>query len=221
MLHRRADQGWIEVICGSMFSGKTEELIRRLRRAQIAKQKIQVFKPVIDDRYGIQRVRDMDEMATALILFAEWPRVGPGGLVTLHDSGGERQLMVDLADETGVPLTELGADAVAELENTLDPELPAINPLDAWSRGGPDSADQMADSLAAMMKDPGAAIGAVRTSALMIGDSGFLQLFFGVSNRCNFRPCIDNSWNQQIIDMWLLSSKCLCHKYTFFLRLVC
>lgn len=43
--------GWIEVICGSMFSGKTEELIRRVRRAEYAKQKIQVFKPLIDDRY--------------------------------------------------------------------------------------------------------------------------------------------------------------------------
>ena len=44
--------GWIEVICGPMFSGKTEELIRRLRRAQIARQKVQVFKPVIDVRYA-------------------------------------------------------------------------------------------------------------------------------------------------------------------------
>jgi thymidine kinase len=44
--------GWIEVICGSMFSGKTEELIRRLRRAQIARQRIQVFKPAIDVRYA-------------------------------------------------------------------------------------------------------------------------------------------------------------------------
>jgi thymidine kinase len=43
--------GWIEVITGSMFSGKTEELIRRIRRAVIAKQKVQVFKPIIDDRY--------------------------------------------------------------------------------------------------------------------------------------------------------------------------
>lgn len=46
----------LEIICGSMFSGKTEELIRRLRRAEIAKQKIQVFKPKLDDRYGVQRV---------------------------------------------------------------------------------------------------------------------------------------------------------------------
>lgn len=44
--------GWIEVICGSMFSGKTEELIRRLRRAQIARQHVQVFKPAIDQRYN-------------------------------------------------------------------------------------------------------------------------------------------------------------------------
>lgn len=44
--------GWIEVICGSMFSGKTEELIRRLRRALIAKQKVAIFKPLIDVRYS-------------------------------------------------------------------------------------------------------------------------------------------------------------------------
>ncbi|WKW46955.1 thymidine kinase [Myroides sp. JBRI-B21084] len=43
--------GWIEVICGSMFSGKTEELIRRLRRAQFAKQRVEIFKPTIDTRY--------------------------------------------------------------------------------------------------------------------------------------------------------------------------
>jgi thymidine kinase len=48
--------GWIEVICGSMFSGKSEELIRRVRRAEIAKQKVQVFKPGIDDRYSSANV---------------------------------------------------------------------------------------------------------------------------------------------------------------------
>jgi len=48
--------GWIEVICGSMFSGKTEELIRRVRRATIARQTVQVFKPAIDSRYTLQRV---------------------------------------------------------------------------------------------------------------------------------------------------------------------
>ena len=48
--------GWIEVICGSMFSGKTEELIRRLKRAQFAKQKVEIFKPSIDTRYNEEMV---------------------------------------------------------------------------------------------------------------------------------------------------------------------
>jgi thymidine kinase len=49
--------GSIEVVCGSMFSGKTEELIRRLRRATIARQKVQVFKPAIDNRYTVEKVK--------------------------------------------------------------------------------------------------------------------------------------------------------------------
>lgn len=48
---RNIKNGWIEVICGSMFSGKTEELIRRLKRAKIAKQKVEIFKPSVDVRY--------------------------------------------------------------------------------------------------------------------------------------------------------------------------
>jgi thymidine kinase len=48
--------GWIEVVCGSMFSGKTEEMIRRIRRARIAKQHVQVFKPALDDRYHAEQV---------------------------------------------------------------------------------------------------------------------------------------------------------------------
>jgi thymidine kinase len=48
--------GWIEIVCGSMFSGKTEELIRRVRRARIAKQQVQVFKPALDRRYHAEQV---------------------------------------------------------------------------------------------------------------------------------------------------------------------
>ena len=54
--------GWIEVITGSMFSGKSEELIRRLRRAQIARQKVQIFKPRFDDRYGQDHIVSHSEM---------------------------------------------------------------------------------------------------------------------------------------------------------------
>lgn len=52
--------GWVEVVCGSMFSGKTEELIRRVRRAKIARQKVQVFKPSIDTRYSEREVTSHD-----------------------------------------------------------------------------------------------------------------------------------------------------------------
>ena len=55
--------GWIEVICGSMFSGKTEELIRRMRRAQFAKQRVEIFKPQIDTRYSDDEVVSHDDNA--------------------------------------------------------------------------------------------------------------------------------------------------------------
>ncbi|MGY5352400.1 thymidine kinase [Wenyingzhuangia sp. IMCC45533] len=60
-VNRKEQFGWIEVICGSMFSGKTEELIRRLKRAQIAKQRIEIFKPDIDHRYDDEYVVSHDE----------------------------------------------------------------------------------------------------------------------------------------------------------------
>ena len=113
------------------------------------------------DHYGVQRVRDMEELATTLILFAGFNPVGKGGLVSLHDSGGERQLMVDLADNEHVPLTELAQKSVSELEKVLDPELPAVNPLDGWSRGGTNADEQMTRCLTILMQDPGAAIGAL------------------------------------------------------------
>jgi thymidine kinase len=58
----RRSAGWIEVIAGSMFSGKSEELIRRLRRAKIARQKVQVFKPEIDERYSRDHIVSHSEM---------------------------------------------------------------------------------------------------------------------------------------------------------------
>ena len=58
----RAGAGWIEVVAGSMFSGKSEELIRRLRRAQIAKRKVQIFKPKLDNRYGDDHITSHSAM---------------------------------------------------------------------------------------------------------------------------------------------------------------
>ena len=61
------DTGWIEVICGSMFSGKTEELIRRLNRARIARQPVQCFKHQMDDRYDADRIVSHDRTALTAV----------------------------------------------------------------------------------------------------------------------------------------------------------
>ena len=60
-VNQKEQFGWIEVICGSMFSGKTEELIRRLKRAKFARQKVEIFKPAIDVRYDDEKVISHDE----------------------------------------------------------------------------------------------------------------------------------------------------------------
>jgi thymidine kinase len=62
LAHQRGNLGWIEVICGSMFSGKSEELIRRLRRAQIARQRVQIFKPKIDTRFSDDHISSHSDM---------------------------------------------------------------------------------------------------------------------------------------------------------------
>jgi acyl-CoA synthetase (NDP forming) len=113
------------------------------------------------DRYGVQRVQDMDELATAMIMFAQPHPVASGGLVSIHDSGGERQLAIDLAHDMDVALAEIEPETEARLEELLDPGLPPVNPLDAWSAGGPDADRIMEDCLATLMSDPNAALGAV------------------------------------------------------------
>ncbi|MBE2186868.1 MAG: thymidine kinase [Rhodothermales bacterium] len=61
VLNHAPGTGWIEVVCGSMFSGKTEELIRRLKRARIARQRVEIFKPAVDTRYAEADVVSHDE----------------------------------------------------------------------------------------------------------------------------------------------------------------
>jgi len=89
MLFQQPRGGWIELICGSMFSGKTEELIRRVRRAEIARQRVQVFKPNLDDRYAVTRVASHDGLqfeAVAIETAAEILEKG-GALVTEYPYG--------------------------------------------------------------------------------------------------------------------------------------
>ncbi len=113
------------------------------------------------DRYGVQRVDDMAQLATALIMFAQPNPVGSGGLVTLHDSGGERQLAIDLAQQLAVSLVDLAEPTVSALEKILDPGLPALNPLDAWGGGGAGAGKVMEQCFTLLMQDSGTALGAV------------------------------------------------------------
>ena len=95
------DAGRIEVICGSMFCGKTEELIRRVRRAIIARQTIKVFKPQIDDRYGIQNITSHTGQSVEAI-----PVASSSEILELAD-GGTTVVAIDEAQFFDLGLVEV------------------------------------------------------------------------------------------------------------------
>lgn len=110
--------GWIEIIAGGMFSGKSEELIRRLRRSVIARQRVQVFKPIIDDRFATDEVVSRDDRrlkATAVATSAELlSRVEIGIQVVGIDEiqffdGGVVDVCMQLAD-AGIRVIAAGLD---------------------------------------------------------------------------------------------------------------
>ncbi|HJM70719.1 MAG TPA: acetate--CoA ligase family protein [Gammaproteobacteria bacterium] len=113
------------------------------------------------DKYGIQRVSDMDELATTLIMFDQPHALANGNMVSMHDSGGERQLIIDIADRQGVEFAELDEATTQKLEEILDPGLPPVNPLDAWGKGLGDADQIMIDSMIAMLSDSNASMGAI------------------------------------------------------------
>jgi thymidine kinase len=96
--------GWIEVICGSMFSGKTEELIRRLKRARIARQKVEIFKPEIDTRYDDVNVVSHDENAI---------------LSTPVQSASQILLLTNNVDVVGIDEAQFFDDELPSVCNTL------------------------------------------------------------------------------------------------------
>jgi acyl-CoA synthetase (NDP forming) len=87
------------------------------------------------EAHGVLRVDSMDEMADTLELLASPRRAAPGGIATVHDSGGERVLLIDAADRARVPLAEIGATTRDRLAKVLDPGLEPVNPVDAWGTG--------------------------------------------------------------------------------------
>lgn len=98
--------GWIEVVCGCMFSGKTEELIRRMKRAHIARQKVQIFKPAIDTRYGEDCVatHDAARLASTPVASAE--------MIFAHLEDSTRVVGIDEAQFFGDEIVDV-ADRLA------------------------------------------------------------------------------------------------------------
>jgi acyl-CoA synthetase (NDP forming) len=111
-------------------------------------------------RHGVVEVEDLDEFANALLLFAQPRRLASGGLATMHDSGGERELLVDLAAAEGVPFAKIGSATTERLARRLDYGLEPINPLDAWGTGH-DYQGIFADCMTALLADPDTALGAL------------------------------------------------------------
>ena len=112
------------------------------------------------ERYGVVEVDTLDEFANALLLFGHTRRVAKGGLASMHDSGGERELLVDRAVAKGVPFARINAGTTDKLAARLDYGLEPINPLDAWGTGH-DYEGIFADCMTALVDDPDTAVGAL------------------------------------------------------------
>jgi len=108
------------------------------------------------DAYGVSRVESLDEMADTLALFVAGRRAGPGGLASVHDSGGERALLVDAAAALGVPFAEISDETSARIAALLDPGLPPVNPLDFWGTGK-DAHEIVTGCVRALLQDPAVA----------------------------------------------------------------
>ncbi len=87
------------------------------------------------ERYGVLSVKSLDELAASALLLSDRRRPSKGGLAAILDSGGERELLIDLAEDTGVPFSQISDETTAVLESHLDHGLEPINPLDAWGTG--------------------------------------------------------------------------------------
>jgi acetate---CoA ligase (ADP-forming) len=105
------------------------------------------------EAHGVIRVETLDELADTLELLAAGRRAGPGGLASIHDSGGERAHIVDVAARVGVRFADISDESRDRLAAHLDPGLPAVNPLDAWGTGR-DYEGVFADCMRALLDDP-------------------------------------------------------------------
>ena len=123
--------------------------------------------------YGVIRVANLDEMVDTLELLGTGRRASSGGLSAIHDSGGERAHLIDVAAEVGTPFAEISAATVERMAEALDPGLPAVNPLDAWGTGH-DSEQIFVECMRALLDDGNtAALALVMDLADEMHDEGF------------------------------------------------
>jgi len=119
------------------------------------------------DRYGVTRVRTLAEMVETLELITSGRRARPGGLATVHDSGGERAHLIDVAADVQVDLAPISDNTRRRLERVLEPGLPPVNPLDAWGTGN-DFETIFFKCMQALAEDP--AIGALALVVDLAGE---------------------------------------------------
>jgi acyl-CoA synthetase (NDP forming) len=105
------------------------------------------------DAHGVIRVESLEELFETLELLGAGRQAAPGGLATLHDSGGERAHLIDVAATVGTPLAQISERTCDRLAAVLDPGLPAVNPLDAWGTGA-DYERVFLECLDALANDP-------------------------------------------------------------------
>jgi len=110
------------------------------------------------DRHGVVRVETLDELACTLLLLSTGRRAAKGALVSIHDSGGECEMFIDLADRAGVPFATLAESTRQAVAARLEPGLVATNPLDAWGTGT-DFGESFEACFRALVADEGAALG--------------------------------------------------------------
>jgi acyl-CoA synthetase (NDP forming) len=131
------------------------------------------------DAHGVLRVATLDEMADAMELFSCPRRVTRGsGIASIHDSGGERALFVDVAGDVGIPFAQISELTTAAIQDVLDPGLVAGNPLDAWGTGI-DHERIFASSFEALHEDPNTAAMAFVIDLTRQGepyDEGYLHI---------------------------------------------
>ncbi|HJX06445.1 MAG TPA: acetate--CoA ligase family protein, partial [Actinomycetota bacterium] len=131
------------------------------------------------DAFGVHEMRSLDELADTIELFSSPRRVRRGdGIASVHDSGGERAMFVDLAEDLGVPFASVNDATIARIADTLDPGMESANPLDAWGTGI--DADRIfREAFAAFADDPAVSASVFCVDMTLQGepyDEGYLLL---------------------------------------------